>query len=340
MAISATVALILAAAKRFVVVSLTAAVERHRSGFGDLVTGLGTRTRASTIFTVALLAGISLLDLPYKWIHMVETLGIMVVLAQTATWGNVVISFTVTRLVRSRIERDPDAATTVGVLGLIARIGLYSLVLLIALDNIPGLEITTLLAGLGVGGIAVALAVQNLLGDLLASLSIMLDKPFVAGDFVVIDDYSGTVEHVGLKTTRIRSLSGEQLVFSNGDLLNSRIRNYKTMQERRVSFSFGVVYETTSENLEAIPGIVKAVVDQLPQARFERAHFKKFGDFSLNFEVVYWMTTPAYGAYMDTQQAINLGLCQEFQAKGIQFAYPTQTLFVRPEPGRSSPRRP
>ncbi|MGE3526922.1 MAG: mechanosensitive ion channel family protein, partial [Gemmatimonadales bacterium] len=186
-------------------------------------------------------------------------------------------------------------------------------------------------AGLGVGGVAVALALQKILGDLFASLAIVLDKPFVLGDFIIVDDYLGSIENIGLKTTRVRSLSGEQLVFSNSDLLGSRIRNYGRMFERRVVFSIGVIYQTTKEQLQAIPGIIRTAIEAQDKTRFDRSHFQKYGDFSLDFETVYYVKSPDYNIYMDIQQAINLQIFEEFGKRGIEFAYPTQTLFVSRE---------
>jgi len=189
-------------------------------------------------------------------------------------------------------------------------------------------DVTALIAGLGIGGIAVALAAQNILGDLFASLSIVLDKPFAVGDFIVIDDLKGAVEHVGLKTTRLRSVDGEQIVISNSDMLNSRVRNYKRMQERRAVFQFGVLYETPPEKLAGIPALVRGIICALGPVRFERAHFKELGDSAYIFEVVYWMLDPDYGVYMDTQQAINLGLVRAFAGEDIGFAFPTRTVHV------------
>jgi len=201
------------------------------------------------------------------------------------------------------------------------------LALLLALDNL-GVNITALVAGMGIGGIAVALAAQNILGDLFASISIVLDKPFVINDFIIVGDYMGSVEHIGVKTTRIRSLSGEQIVFSNTDLLNSRVRNFKRMVERRVVFSFGVVYGTPAEKLEAIPGIVRGIIEAIDGTRFDRAHFAKYGDSSLDFEVVYFVVTGDYNVYMDIQQAINLAIYRSFEDEGLGFAFPTQTIFL------------
>jgi len=190
-------------------------------------------------------------------------------------------------------------------------------------------NITGLLAGLGIGGIAVALAVQNILGDLLASLSIVLDKPFVIGDMIVVDKLMGTIEHIGLKTTRVRSIDGEELIFSNNDLLKSRIHNYKRMQERRIVFGFGVVYQTPEEKLTIINDIVKQVIETRERVRFERVHFKEYGESALKYEAVYHVKGPDYRIYMDVQEAINLDIFRRFRKEGIEFAYPTRTVHLQ-----------
>ena len=197
----------------------------------------------------------------------------------------------------------------------------------LAVDNL-GFDPTTMIAGLGIGGIAIALAMQNVLGDLIASLSIILDKPFEVGDFIVIDDLSGNVERIGLKTTRLRSLSGEQLVLSNNDLLQSRVKNYKRMKERRVLFTLGVVYETSHEKLVKIPQLVREIISGESKASFGRAHFSGYGDFALNYDIVYFVRTPLFDDYMDVQQNINLEIFRKFAEEGIEFAYPTRKVFV------------
>jgi len=174
----------------------------------------------------------------------------------------------------------------------------------------------------------VALALQNVLGDLLASLSIALDQPFVIGDFLIVGDHMGSVEYVGIKSTRLRSLTGEQIVMSNADLLSSRVRNYGRMYERRIVFSLGVAYETPREKLQRIPPLLREIIEARDGVRFDRAHFAKYGDFSLDFEIVYYVQSPDYGRYMDAQQAINFRILEEFENLGVQFAYPTQTLWV------------
>lgn len=231
-----------------------------------------------------------------------------------------------------QLEEDAGAVAAMDVVSFLIRVSVWAIVFLLVLDNL-GVNITALVAGLGVGGIAVALAAQNIISDLFASLSIVLDRPFVLGDFLAIDDLYGNVEKVGLKTTRVRSLSGEQLVFSNNDLLNSRIRNYGQMVERRIVFTIGVVYQTPYEKLERIPGIIEDIIVRQELARFDRAHFRNYGDYSLNFEIVYYVESSDYRLYMDIQQAVNLEIFRRFAEAGLEFAYPTQTLFVDRETG-------
>ncbi|MGB5216922.1 MAG: mechanosensitive ion channel family protein [Smithella sp.] len=255
---------------------------------------------------------------------------ILILILQLGLWTSAGISFWLGRTIRKRMDQDTSSVTTITFLGFVARLLLWIIVLLLILDNL-GVNITGLVAGLGIGGIAVALALQNILGDLFASLSIVLDKPFVIGDFVVVDSLSGTIEHIGLKTTRIRSLSGEQLIFSNNDLLKSRVHNYKRMSERRIVFSFGVVYQTPMEKLKAIKEIVSDIIKKEKNARLDRVHFKEYGDSSLNFEVVYFVNDPDYNIYMDVQEAINLEIFRRFLEEGIEFAYPTRTIFIQNE---------
>lgn len=204
-----------------------------------------------------------------------------------------------------------------GVLWLIA--GLF------VLSNL-GVNISSFIAGLGIGGIAIALAAQSILGDFFSSLTILLDKPFRVGDVITVGDISGTVENIGIKTCRIRSVSGEQVVIGNSDLTSTRIRNIKRMQERRVLYRFGIRYETAPALARQVPEIVREVVGKHPEARFDRAHFAAFGDFALIYEVVYFILNPDYLTYMDTQQQINFEIMEAFAARGIHFAYPTQTI--------------
>jgi len=310
---------------------LTGFVERTATELDDLVADLLKRTRLFFLLVVSLYAGSLALTLPEVATRVISTVTVLVLLIQAGIWGTGLVSFWITRYVRRKLEEDAATATSMAALGFVIKVVLWAVLLLLALDNM-GVKIGPLIAGLGIGGIAVALALQNVLGDLFGSLSIVLDKPFVIGDFIIVGDLLGTVERIGLKTTRVRSLYGEQLVFSNSDLLNSRIRNYKRMYERRIVFSIGVTYQTPYEKLAAIPGMIREIIESLEKTRFDRAHFKEYGDFSLKFEIVYYVLTPDYNTYMDIQQAINLAICRRFEKEGIEFAYPTHTLFITEPP--------
>jgi small-conductance mechanosensitive channel len=297
----------------------------------DLLVAVLGSTKSITLFFVALWAGSRFLPLG-KWSTVLQLALVVVVTLQVALWANRAISEYISRFTSAHRDSDPGSVSAVQGMSFVVRLVVWALALLLVIDNL-GYDVTALVAGLGIGGVAIALAVQNILGDLFASLTIVLDKPFVVKDFLIVDEHLGEVEKIGIKTTRLRSLSGEQLIFSNSDLLNSRIRNFKRMYERRVPFSFGVVYQTTPDQLESIPAIIKDIIEHIDKARFDRAHFKAFGESAFDFEVVYYVHSPDYAVYMDIQQKINLAICRAFQERGIQFAYPTRTLFVNREAG-------
>jgi small-conductance mechanosensitive channel len=323
--------LILRIAMKLIIRRAIAISKRTETDIDDLVAHLLENTKFLFLLVMSLYAGSLVLTLPQKATRLVNSVAVIALLVQSAIWVNELLSYWIIRYERRKKEEDPSSVTVVTALGFIGRIVLWSVILLLALDNL-GVNITALIAGLGIGGIAIGLALQNILGDLFSSLSIVLDKPFVIGDFIAVDNYLGSVEHIGLKTTRVRSLSGEELIFPNSDLTRSRIHNYKSLSERLVVFSIGVVYETPYEKLAAIPGMIQEIIEGQDQIRFDRAHFKDYGDFSLNFEIVYHVLNPDYNLYMDIQQAINLAILRRFNEEGVEFAYPTQTLFVNNEP--------
>lgn len=306
---------------------LMALSKRTSTEWDDIIAGALRKTHILFVLVVGVVAGMQVLELPDRIRAAAGSILVVAGLVQAGLWAATILALWLEAYRERTLKEDPAATTTVSALAFVGNIVLWSGVLLLALDNL-GVDVTALVAGLGIGGVAVALAMQNVLGDLFASLSIVLDKPFVLGDFLIIDEHSGSVEHIGLKTTRLRSLSGEQLVFSNSDVLSSRVRNYGRMHERRAVFAVGVTYQTPRAQLEAIPGILKEAVEAQEQTRFDRAHLKAFGDFSINFETVYYVKVPEYAKYMDVQQAINLRLHEEFETREIEFAYPTQTLFV------------
>ena len=209
----------------------------------------------------------------------------------------------------------------------VIKLVVWGLAITFFLDNL-GFKISAVIAGLGIGGVAVALAAQAVLGDLFSYFAIIFDRPFEVGDFIIIGEFLGSIEHIGIKTTRIRSLGGEQLIFSNTDLTNSRVRNYKRMEKRRVVFKLGVTYQTPLEKLQETPGIIENVIKNVKDTIFDRAHFFEYGDFNLVIEVVYYVLSSDYNKYMDTQQEINFAIKKEFEKRKIEFAYPTQTLYL------------
>jgi small-conductance mechanosensitive channel len=306
-------------------------VDSSETTVDNLALDLVRKVKLLGLLVLGLYFGTRLVALPGQAESLIRVVLVTGLVLQAAVWGNTVIAYLLQRQFGARgVSTTTDAGTGYGALNFILRLVLWSLLVLLALDNF-GINVTTLVAGLGVGGIAIALAVQNILGDIFCSLSIVLDKPFEIGDFIIVGDLMGTIEHIGIKTTRLRSLSGEQLVFSNSDLVGSRIRNYKRMSERRIVFEFGVTYQTTADKVEKIPGIVRDILAGVDDTRLDRAHFKSYGDFALIFEVVYYVPKPDYNIYMDVQQTINLALMRRFEAEEIQFAYPTQTLYVNRE---------
>ena len=239
------------------------------------------------------------------------------------------IMFTLTYFIKKQ-ERGEEKARQLRGMTVLINVFVWVIGIIFLMDNL-GFNISAVVAGLGIGGIAIALAAQAILGDLFSYFVIFLDRPFEVGDFIVVADKVGTVEYTGIKTTRVRALSGEQLVFSNTDLTNSRIHNFKKMMERRVVFKLGVIYQTTAAQLEEIPKIIRQIIESHKDVRFDRGHFATYGDFSLNFEFVYFVLGADYVKYMDTQQSINLKIYADFEKRGIEFAYPTQTVFVNKE---------
>jgi small-conductance mechanosensitive channel len=295
----------------------------------ELADELARATRLWLLLPVALYAGAVALDLPPRLERLAGVLALAAVLAQAAVWANRAIDVWLRHRLTRQGAAGGDAVTALSLIGFTARVLVWLITVLLVLDQF-GFNITALVAGLGIGGIAVALAVQNVLGDLFASLSIVLDKPFVVGDAIAVDNLNGTVERIGIKSTRIRSLDGDLLVFSNNDLLKSRIRNYKRMMERRVSFTIAVVYRTPLEKLRSIPQMLREAIESRPKTRFERAHFKEFSDAALVFEVVYHVLTPDNNHYLDVQQDINLSVYDRFTRSGIELAH--RALIMQPAP--------
>lgn len=306
------------------------AAEQHDYLVAHAAAGMAAAIKPWFRVIVSLYLGTRLLDLSHTADNFLQWVMATALLLQFAFWADVLIALFLKRYVQQRMETDAAAVTTMSALGFFGRLAAWVLALLLVLQN-SGVEVSALVAGLGIGGVAVALAAQSVLGDLFAALAIVLDKPFILGDFIAVNEFLGTVEHIGLKTTRLRSLTGEQLIFGNADLLHGRIRNYKRMYQRRVEFTFNIEYATEPDKLAAMPDMIREAITSQERTRFDRAHFKSFGECSLLFESVYYVLTPDYNIYMDIQHAINLTLMRRFAEAGIRFAVPTQVVSFRRE---------
>lgn len=293
----------------------------------DLAAELVRRTRPYFLVAIAVWAATRVVG---PWLGssaVLRAAGIIIVLLQAGVWGNGIIGFT-TREYTQKHAADSGTRTTMLAVSYAARFALWSLLLITALQNF-GVNVTGLLTAAGVGGIAIALAVQNILGDLFAALAIVLDKPFVVGDSIQVDNLQGTIEHVGLKTTRIRSVNGEQIVVSNAELLKSRIRNHQRMQDRRVVFNIDVTFDTKPEALERIPVIAREVISSHSLARFDRCHLLGWTDSALRFETVFHVLDPDHAKYADLHHAVNIELLRRLAAERIQLAFPTRMVHMQ-----------
>jgi small-conductance mechanosensitive channel len=315
--------------RAFIARRLRTRVAAHPVAFLLLVRTLIDST--TRIFMVAVATYLAL-----RWLkttpgadRLMDTAILVVVWWQVGHWLSAIVRYSID----ARRGQDPegaDGAASLNILRFVGVLVVWIVAFLMLLTNL-GIKIGPLVAGLGIGGIAIALAVQNLLGDLFASLSIALDKPFRVGDALAIGDEKGTVEYIGIKSTRLRATSGEQIVISNSDLLKSRVRNYTRLTERRAELRLRVAYETPRALIGEIPKIIEAAVGAEKNARFERAHFVRYGDYALEFEASYVVEGGEYVAFLDAQQAINLRLLDEFARRGVMLAYPTmRSLTVTP----------
>jgi small-conductance mechanosensitive channel len=291
----------------------------------ELPLKVASRTTILFIVVAALFAGLQAVQLPPKLATLASTIFTISVFWQAGLWATTAVLASLERRAEREMAVNRAAVGTLGIIGFIARVTIWAFVLLLTLDNL-GIEIKPLLAGLGIGGIAVALAAQNVLGDLFASLAITLDRPFVVGDALAIDDFSGTVEYIGVKSTRLRSISGEQIIMPNSNLMNSRMRNHSRLRERRVVLTISVSHDTPAAKLEAIPKLIRSLIEEHADTRFDRAHFAKIAPSSYDFEAVYFVTSADYNRHMDIQQTIILKLLQAFEREDISIADPRQRL--------------
>ncbi|MFH1784666.1 MAG: mechanosensitive ion channel family protein [bacterium] len=325
--------LVLHVLKAILLKRIEAIVSKTKTKMDDFILKFFEKAILPILYFAAIYIAIRSLSLS-PGIHKAINAGWVIIL--TIQILRVAIAFVEYAMEEFWFKKSKKQPSTGKVIITITKIVIWSMGAIFVLDNL-GFNISAVIAGLGISGIAIALAAQTILGDLFNYFVIFFDKPFEEGDFLIIDDYLGTIEHIGIKTTRIRSLGGEQVVFSNSDLTSSRIKNYKRMQQRRIVFKLGVTYQTSVGKMKKIPVIITDIIKGVSDTTFDRAHFASFGDFSLIIEIVYYVISGDYNKYMDIQQEINFKIKEEFEKEGIEFAYPTQTLFVdkvTPEPAQ------
>jgi len=316
----------------FIMKSLRRRTDKTGSNVSRIAIEVLSSTSNALLLLGAFLVGVGVLDLPERWSSRVGSLWFVVVALQAGLWLNRAMALALLSYFRKHRQTEAYSSSALATLSLVgSKVLLWAVIVLAMLSNL-GVNITAFVASLGVGGIAIALAVQNILGDVFASLSIAVDKPFEIGDFIVVGSLAGTVEHVGLKTTRIRSLGGEQIVMANAEMIGSTIQNYKRLQERRIVFDFRLNYACSPDKVKQVPARVESIIRNQKMARFDRSHFLGFGESSLNFETVYIVLDPSYNVYMDVQQAINIEMMEAFAEMGVEFAFPSRTVYMGSAP--------
>jgi small-conductance mechanosensitive channel len=311
---------------RSIVKRLKKLAERTDTKFDDFIIKILEKIGLPTLYISCFYLSAKILTMPSGADALFNVLELVVITFFSARIVVMLANWSINSYLEKK-QHDPTVVRSLDGMLWVVKLLIWALAVIILLDNL-GYKVSTLIAGLGIGGIAVAIAAQALLKDFFSYFSIVFDHPFKIGDFIIIGDFMGTVEYIGIKTTRIRSLGGEMVIFSNTDLTDSRVRNYRLMEKRRVLFRIGLTYQTSLNKLKETPEIIEQVIKSVKDTAFDRAHFFSYGDFSLIFEVVYFVLSPDYNKYMDIQQEINFKIKEEFEKRGIEFAYPTQTLFV------------
>jgi small-conductance mechanosensitive channel len=315
--------------KTMIIHRLKSFFKNTKNDVDDLIIHIASNFGWPVYLVIAMYGALFLITVPAIVNRILFVASLIIVTYYVARALQTIISYVVSKIEENRLEDEPEADTSIlHVLGRLVKFLVWVLAFLLILSNL-GYNVSTLLAGLGIGGLAIAFALQTIFADLFASISIYFDKPFQRGDYIVVGPDSGVVKHIGIKTTRIQTLQGEELVIANTELTTARVHNFKRMEERRVVFTLGLTYDTSNAKLNKVPKICESVIKKAEHAKFARAHFKSFGDFSLNYEIVYLMTSSDYDDYMNTQQEINLQIKKRFEKEKIDMAFPTQTVVVQ-----------
>jgi len=310
-----------------VLAKLKKMAEKTKTEFDDVLIKIFREIKPPFYFFIALYFGIKVLEFPDIVSKVINILFLIIIVYEIIRAFEKIVDFGVKKYVEKADGKQVMSPSMVKALKIILKIILWAIGLILVLGNL-GIDVTSLIAGLGIGGIAIAFALQNILEDIFSSFSIYVDKPFRVGDYIVVGKDSGTVEKIGLKTSRLRTLSGEELVVSNKELTNARVQNFRKMESRRDSFTLGIVYDTPSEKLEKVPQIIEEILSGFDNLEFVRCKFTEFGDSSLNFDVVYLVNSKDFDLFAEMKQKINFEIYKRFKRENIEFAYPTQTVFV------------
>lgn len=314
--------------RTIVVFRLRRLAKKTKSNLDDMLVEAVNKIKLPFYLVIAFYVSLHSITVPERVITYGNYVVMIVFIFYAVKVLQQLVNFFVHRSAMKKGELKPEDKASLNMIKSILNALIWIISFILILSNL-GIDVTSLIAGLGIGGIAIAFALQSVLEDIFASFSIHLDKPFKVGDYIEIGGDSGTVKKIGLKTTRIQTLQGQELIVSNKELTESRVNNYKRMNKRRVSFTFGVLYETPLKKLEKITSIVEEIVSNHEKVVFVRVHFIDFGDSSLNYKVVYNVMSKDYGVYLDIQQDINLELLKRFAKEKIEMAYPTRTVFLK-----------
>ncbi|NMC47644.1 MAG: mechanosensitive ion channel family protein [Chloroflexi bacterium] len=300
---------------------------KTRNLWDDVLLNIFEQTKQITVWLLGLYLALKVLAVPVEVNSFIDK-GLIIVLAvQSGFWLGGVINYYVERRGEQNTG-DKKEKTTIHAFGLFGKILVWMILALVVVQNVTGMKLDALITSLGIGGIAIGLAVQNILKDIFASLSIFLDKPFLVGDYIVLDDIGGTVQNIGIKSTRIKTLLGEEVIFSNSDLLEGRVHNYRKLERRREIMNIGVSTATSYQTLTELPALFKEIISSQPSVTFGRAHLSAFGDFTYNYEIEYYIESADYAFYMDTKQTIHLEVIRRFNEKHIVMPYPTQAIVM------------
>lgn len=313
--------------KTIIIAKLKSVAEKTENEFDDVVVGAMHSIHWPFYILVSFYFSLHFIIVQAVFKKWVFYIFIIVFIYYVIRFFEKLIDYSVNLVIKKRKEKEEDFGI-VKLLGLAIKIIAWAVAVILILSNM-GYNVTSLIAGLGIGGLAIAFALQNILGDLFSSLAIYFDKPFKPGDFIVMGDYMGIVKKIGLKTTRIQALQGEEIVVPNNELTNAKVQNFGKMEKRRIVFSIGVAYDTPVNKLKEIPSIIKEIINKANLAEVDRIHFKSFGDFSLIYEIVFFVSSGEYNVYMDIQQKINIAIIEKFEKEKINIAFPTQTIHLK-----------